>query len=160
LLFSFPDRGNVSTFQKTFFFGNQNFSYRVSYTVHSTEHNAWHDMIPHYSKSIRCSCLVHFKPSSHLEIFVHSVHWHLSILSITFGEDFRCWCWNQVLCNQWKHTVGIRTFCLFPKFFSCTFRGRAEIDEVLANGRSDCKASISWCRPETSLDSVCPNLPA
>jgi len=82
--------------------------------------------------------VVHFKPNSYLEIFCPFD---------ASAESKSC-----------AINVGVRTFRLFPKFSSCTFRGRAEIDEILANGRSDCTASISWCRH--NLDSVCPDLPA
>ena len=39
---------------------------------------------------------------------------------------------------------NISLFSKIPQLY--TFRGRSEIDEVLANGCSDCTASISWCR--------------
>jgi len=116
LLFSFLGRRNFSTLHNAFF-RNQNFNYTVTYTAQNTSHA----MMPHYTASQLV--VVYFKPSSHLEISVHSVTSARSENTTdreqTFSEGLRCWCLKQVLCSQWKHTVCVRTFHLFPKFCSC-----------------------------------------
>ena len=159
--------------EKCFYFPQFFSETRTSATQCHTQYtaqNTWHAMLPYYSKSTNSIVVhvVHFKRSSHLEISVHSFPLHQpAVVTIpqTFSEGLRCWRWKQVLYVMQSMETHCRcsNISLTSKILQLrTFWGRAEIDEVLAISRSDCTASISWCRHllihlETALQS-CKNI--